>query len=104
MLCALALALVLAQDGPVPPQRVDPESIPTPVATEPALPRGLEPAQDRASQPAQAPRWQDRRGLPTQHQRSPIRARHEPASIFTDEAYRCSRVRWLLERTLLELE
>lgn len=104
MLCTLALVLALAQDGPVPPQRVDPESMPTPAATEPAMPRGLEPDQDRARQPAPAPRWQDRRARLPQHERSPLPIRLEPASIFTDEAYRCSRVRWLLERTLLDME
>jgi hypothetical protein len=96
MLSLLAIAFALLQEGPVPPQRIDPQSVPTPPAVEPLLPRGLEPVQE--GQPEGEPGRPSRDRAAPGPARSPTPRRYEAASIFTDEAYRRSRVRWLLER------
>lgn len=90
----VVIGLVLAQDGPIPPERVDPQSIPVPAATEPVLPSEGQATQERPQR--QSPRIEPRE--------SPMRGaapRARPtASIFTDEEYRRARVRSLLVRAM----
>lgn len=102
MLWKLATLLVAIQAAdPVPPQRVDPQSIPTLASTEPIEPRSggeQERPQDRVQE-----RRVDRaeRGGFRGVQEPPMRIQEAP-SIFTDEAYRQARVRSLLQRALEE--
>ncbi|MEQ9096680.1 MAG: hypothetical protein RIE32_10495 [Phycisphaerales bacterium] len=93
----------LAQDGRVPPARVDPTSIPVPASTEPVLPRGTSQeqseAQESATDSAASARGSSR--IDWSRQPATIAPRqHQPASIFTDEAYRHARVRSLLVAAL----
>lgn len=90
----VVLALMLAQDGPIPPERVDPQSIPVPAATEPVPPSDGQATQEQPQR--QSPRIDPRE--------SPMRGaapRVRPtASIFTDEEYRHARVRSLLVQAM----
>ncbi|UYV12011.1 MAG: hypothetical protein NCW75_11980 [Phycisphaera sp.] len=90
----LVFGLSLAQDGPVPPERVDPQSIPVPAATEPVPPTEGSPAQEQ-------PQRQSPRIDPQEARRDIAAPRARPAaSIFTDEEYRHARVRSLLVRAM----
>lgn len=96
LLLVLAVA-VLAQDGPVPPQRVDPSSMPRPASTDPVPPVGMPTDRPEAQEdepetarPGQQSSRIDWRATPPQPRQ------HRPASIFTDENYRRARVRSLL--------
>lgn len=89
----VVLAVALAQDGPIPPERVDPQSVPVPESTRPVQPAEGPTQQD---QPRQSPR------IDPQEPRQGFSApRVRPAaSIFTDEEYRRVRVRSLLVRAM----
>ncbi len=99
-LVAAVAIFAIVQDGPIPPQRVDPVSDPAPPTTEPVQPTDGRAADERATDQSQgaAPTTVVR---PTsridfrQPAPSTMRAQ-QPASIFTDEAYRRARVRSLL--------
>lgn len=96
----MMLAHVLVQDGPVPPQRVDPKSFPMPAANEPAMP-----TDGRQDQSNERPDSQPRQpGLPGTWRLLPERPSlprsYPSASIFTDESYRQARVRSLLVKAL----
>ncbi|MFI4881365.1 MAG: hypothetical protein ACIAQU_02145 [Phycisphaerales bacterium JB064] len=96
-LAAVAAMIVLVQAAdPVPPQRVDPQSVPMPEANDPVEPSSGAP-EDDAQQDTRAsrPERPERRAIITQ----PMRIQEAP-SIFTDEAYRHARVRSLLYRAL----
>lgn len=86
----LVFAIALAQDGPIPPQRVDPQSIPVPESTLPVRPTEGPSTQEEPR--PQSPRTDLRENLPrvSTHRVRPA------ASIFTDEEYRVARVRSLL--------
>lgn len=95
MLLAAVAIFAFIQDGPIPPQRVDPVSNPAPPSTEPVQPtdgRASEPARDR--EPKTGDRHISRIDF-RQPATGAMRAQ-QPASIFTDEAYRRARVRSLL--------
>lgn len=95
------IALASNQDGPVPPQRVDPASNPAPPSTEPVRPDDGRVVERQQAQ--QAPTWTDLRQTGRIDFRQPAFSTlrtHQPASIFTDEAYRRARVRSLLMGTL----
>lgn len=96
------IVAALVQDGPVPPERIDPISNPVPESNQPV------PASDgRAPDERTAGQDQDRSRRPLrptsridwrEHlNRPPNPRQYTPASIFTDEAYRQARVRALLE-------
>ncbi|MEQ8844546.1 MAG: hypothetical protein RIB58_06800 [Phycisphaerales bacterium] len=100
----LAVLLVLLMGvqaaDPVPPQRVDPTSMPDAPSSDPVLPRrGLPPAEqaDRDEEASRAARATPLAAVAS----PPMRIREAP-SIFTDEAYRHARVRSLLRRALEE--
>ncbi len=93
----VVFGLMFAQDGPIPPKRVDPTPMPVPTSTEPVQPtdgREVDEQEQRTmprlyqQQPQQEP------------QRTAARRPPAPASIFTDDEYRCARVRVLLFRAL----
>lgn len=90
----VVIGLALVQDGPVPPERVDPQSIPVPAATEPMLPS--EGTQVREETQRQSPRIDPQAAPP----RGVAPRQRQAASIFTDEAYRHARVRSLLVKAL----
>jgi hypothetical protein len=100
-LLGLVVALASIQDGPVPPQRIDPATAPTPPSTDPVQPtdgRAAETEQPRQGSPQAAPRQAGR--IDFRQPASSSMRTHQPASIFTDEAYRRARVRWLLMAAL----
>jgi len=80
---------------PLPPQRVDPKSVPMPATNEPVEPR-QGPREDEGA-PEQRPRPRDSGSTAT----APVRLKDAP-SVFTDEAYRQARIRSLLYRALDE--
>jgi hypothetical protein len=90
----IVLGLVLAQDGPIPPQRIDPTPMPVPATGDPVLPTDGRQAQEQPQRPAPQLE-QTQRPTPTAARRAPI-----PASIFTDEEYRRARIRALLVRAM----
>ncbi|MFI4915758.1 MAG: hypothetical protein ACIAS6_04535 [Phycisphaerales bacterium JB060] len=97
------IVATLVQDGPVPPERVDPISNPMPESNQPVPAsdgrardeRTAGQAQDRNQRPARPSSRIDWSDALVDRPLNP--RRHTPASIFTDEAYRRARVRALLE-------
>jgi|GEM_PF-6304603 len=90
----VVLAVALAQDGPIPPERVDPQSVPVPASTTPVQPS--DGAKQQEAPQRQTPRTNPTGTLPR------VTAPHArpAASIFTDEEYRQARVRSLLVQAM----
>lgn len=95
-LVAAVAIFAIVQDGPIPPQRVDPVSDPAPPTTEPVQPTDGRAATDQSqgAAPTTVVRPTSRIDF-RQPAPSTMRAQ-QSASIFTDEAYRRARVRSLL--------
>ena len=115
MLAVLSmLAIVLQAADPVPPQRVDPKSVPMPASNDPVGPTTGQREQQASGQqrPQEQRTGQQRIGQQRTEQgrassrlhagqAGPMRMAQAP-SIFTDEAYRRARVRSLLQYALDE--